>query len=406
MGASGIIPAIIAFLATSASISVHAQQNPLKQCVSAQTPLDFSSFPEPWVTAGTGMINTPEFQQLKARIDWSKIPKIPPRPAPSPQGPLNTTSYNITADPDCWWTATGCIKPKLPDVPPDISKCPQPGRQFVLGAAHMNNVNLPFPLRTTATLGYTFDDGPNCTQPYLYDFFAANNQKVDLFYIGSNVRFWPDAAKRGAEAGHHIAVHTWSHPLLTSLSNDDVLAELYYTKKIIKFVTGLTPKYFRPPQGDVDDRVRAIAWAIGLQNIQWNIDSFDWQMKPMGAKTPAEIDANFQGWIDKLNNGTFGESGAISLEHESNEYTMNKAIEWYPKIKAAFKHIMPVVSCHNIAHPYEETTVTFAGFDDVAAGKPASIVRLRKKSAASTLSPGWGLALLLTAAYTLRTLSA
>jgi hypothetical protein len=33
---------------------------------------------------------------------------------------------------------------------------------------------------------------------------------------------------------------------MTSLTNEEVLAELYYTQKAIKLTTGLTPKYWRP----------------------------------------------------------------------------------------------------------------------------------------------------------------
>ena len=41
------------------------------------------------------------------------------------------------------------------------------------------------------------------------------------------------------------------------------------TKKIIKDVTGVTPTFWRPPFGDVDNRVRAIATAMGLQTSIW-----------------------------------------------------------------------------------------------------------------------------------------
>ena len=67
-----------------------------------------------------------------------------------------------------------------------------------------------------------------------------------MFYIGSNVMAWPYGALRGVKDGHHLAGHTWSHQLMTSLSNQEVLAELYYTTKAIKYVTGLTPLYWRP----------------------------------------------------------------------------------------------------------------------------------------------------------------
>ena len=67
-----------------------------------------------------------------------------------------------------------------------------------------------------------------------------------MFYIGSNVLNWPYGALRGVKDGHHIAGHTWSHQLMTTLTNQEILAELYFTQKAIKYVTGITPKYWRP----------------------------------------------------------------------------------------------------------------------------------------------------------------
>jgi peptidoglycan/xylan/chitin deacetylase (PgdA/CDA1 family) len=71
-------------------------------------------------------------------------------------------------------------------------------------------------------------------------------------------------------AGHQLSVHTWSHPYLTKLTNEQIVAELGWTKKVIHDVTGVTPNTFRPPYGDIDDRVRAIAAQMGLTPIIWS----------------------------------------------------------------------------------------------------------------------------------------
>lgn len=70
-------------------------------------------------------------------------------------------------------------------------------------------------------------------------------------------------------SGHEISVHTWSHPALTKLTNEQIVAELGWTRKAIQAVTGVTPTTMRPPYGDIDDRVRAIALAMGLQPVIW-----------------------------------------------------------------------------------------------------------------------------------------
>jgi peptidoglycan/xylan/chitin deacetylase (PgdA/CDA1 family) len=60
--------------------------------------------------------------------------------------------------------------------------------------------------------------------------------------------------------GDDIAVHTWSHRYMTTLSNEEALAELAWTMQVIHDMTGgRVPRFWRPPYGDSDNRVRAIA---------------------------------------------------------------------------------------------------------------------------------------------------
>ena len=55
---------------------------------------------------------------------------------------------------------------------------------------------------------------------------------------------------------------------------------------MIRAVTGVTPKCWRPPYGDVDDRIRSIAAALNLTTIVWSYDSFDYN----GPSVQAEVD--------------------------------------------------------------------------------------------------------------------
>ncbi|CAG8805023.1 19070_t:CDS:2, partial [Racocetra fulgida] len=49
-------------------------------------------------------------------------------------------------------------------------------------------------------------------------------------------------------------------------------------------------------------------------------------------------------------------------QHELNNGTMSKAIEWYPKIKNAYKHVVPIASCMNVTQPYTESNYTYPSF--------------------------------------------
>ncbi|KAF0506319.1 chitin deacetylase [Gigaspora margarita] len=310
-----------------------------QECVPYSSPYDFSSgYPTIWETPTSDDFNTDEFQQVYNSIDWSQVPDIEPHQVVN--GGLDRSNYP-DSDPDCWWTYEQCSAPKAPGLQPDITICPEP-----------------------ETWGLTYDDGPNCTHNAFYDFLSENNQKATMFFIGSNVADWPNEAQRALTDGHQICVHTWSHPYMTSLSNEGVLAELYYARKAIKYVCGVTPLCWRPPYGDVDDRVRAIAQQLNLATIIWNLDTNDWDMEPVGSETPDQIDANFQSFVNMGQNGTFANSGCIVLEHEINNGTMSKAIEWYPKIKSAYQYVVPIATCMNITQPYAETNYTYPSFSE------------------------------------------
>ncbi|CAO3680042.1 unnamed protein product [Umbelopsis ramanniana] len=311
-------------------------------------PIVPTDWPSNWqVATSNGMNTSAEYTALYNSINWANAPNIQPHTM-GPDGALVTAGYDTVNDPDCWWTASQCVTPKAAGVLKDISACPEP-----------------------ETWGLTYDDGPNCSHNAFYDFLQQQNLKASMFYIGSNVMNWPYGAQRGVKDGHHIAVHTWSHPMMTTLSNQAVLAELYYATKMIKYVTGLTPLYWRPPLGDVDDRVRWIASQLNLTAIIWNLDTDDWAAGT--TVTVQQVQQNYQNFIQDGTNGTFASSGNIVLSHEINNMTMDFAIQNIPNIKKAYKNILDVATCMNISHPYVETSVSFAAFGSGSSGSNGSV---------------------------------
>ncbi|KAI8092210.1 chitin deacetylase [Gilbertella persicaria] len=319
---------------TVPSIKQTTSDNPTTECTyydpeTSLININNSEFPTVWdVATSNGMSKSAEFLSLYHSIDWTKAPKISVRTTDS-DGGLDSSKYDYDTDPDCWWSATTCTIPKLSDVNADIYKCDEP-----------------------ETWGLTYDDGPNCSHNAFYDFLQEKSLKATMFYIGSNVLDWPYGAMRGIKDGHHIASHTWSHPYMTTLTNKEVLAELYFTQKAIKLATGLTPRYWRPPYGDVDDRVRWIASQLGMTAVIWNLDTDDWAA---GDTTTVEaVEKTYQDYVDMGSNGTFANSGNIVLTHEINNTTMSLALEYLPKIQSSYKQVLNVATCANISYPYFE----------------------------------------------------
>ncbi|KAF8545861.1 hypothetical protein OG21DRAFT_1325721 [Imleria badia] len=137
--------------------------------------------------------------------------------------------------------------------------------------------------------------------------------------------------------------------------------------EVIKLVLGVTPTCWRPPFGDVDDRIRAIAHALGLRTIIWTYDSNDWRAGTANI-TDADIDADYEAFIELAQNGTFSTGGTIILTHELNNFTMSEAMKFYSQLKSAFKYLVPMGVATNQSQPYVETNYSLPNFDQYIAG--------------------------------------
>ncbi|MHB8846437.1 MAG: polysaccharide deacetylase family protein [Nitrospirota bacterium] len=72
-----------------------------------------------------------------------------------------------------------------------------------------------------------------------------------------------------------IANHAFRHPHMLEKDDERILAELKRTQAAIRKATGRKPKYFRPPFGEVDERLAKLAAQAGLITIQYDIASGD-----------------------------------------------------------------------------------------------------------------------------------
>ncbi len=127
-------------------------------------------------------------------------------------------------------------------------------------------------------IALTFDDGPHPEYTAkLLDILSKYGIQVTFFCIGQHVNDLADLVKREADEGHLVANHTFTHPHLPQLDDAAVSKELGDTNAAIQTAIGDAPAYFRPPYGETDDRVNALAEALGLTPIIWSVDSNDWQ---------------------------------------------------------------------------------------------------------------------------------
>ncbi|KAF9962967.1 chitin deacetylase [Mortierella alpina] len=272
----------------------------------------------------TPFTEDPQVQAWLKLVDFSKTPVFPP--SIKGECPVDTASIPKGR---CWWTCQKC------EDKDDIVVCPKVG-----------------------TWGLTYDDGPSPDSPRLYDVLKQHNTKATLFIVGSRAVSYPETLKRAYNEGHQIAIHTWSHAKITSLSNAEIVAELKWTEKAIFDVIGVSPIYWRPPYGDVDARARNIATQLGFKTAIWTqgFDTKDYEIPT--AATPETIVAAFKSWLVNIPNM---KTGFIVLEHDVLPEEVDVAVKGILPIAYAAKGLTmePIAQCLNDGKPYKEGAGTF-----------------------------------------------
>ncbi|UZJ52166.1 hypothetical protein CBS101457_001486 [Exobasidium rhododendri] len=202
------------------------------------------------------------------------------------------------------------------------------------------------------TVAFGIDDGPtpDGTPDYL-DVLSSNNISATHFLIGSAI-YWNMPTMQqliDASPSQHLAVHTWSHTLQTTKTDLEIVGDLGWVMQIIYDLSGKIPMFFRPPEGDVDNRVKAIAkYVLGLQTVLWTHDADDWCLREgtgtatsiascvASAPNLATVRKAQQSWASPKTNNT----GWITLNHETTDQA---AKAFAAMIKAAKKENWDIV---------------------------------------------------------------
>lgn len=108
------------------------------------------------------------------------------------------------------------------------------------------------------------DDGPDeLYTPAMLNIFAKVNGKATFFVVGINLEKLPDIARRALAEGHEIGNHTFSHPFLANMSEQEIEAELIKQENAIAHYLDIKPTVFRPPFFSFDEKVDNVAFKLG-----------------------------------------------------------------------------------------------------------------------------------------------
>ncbi|GAA3240880.1 polysaccharide deacetylase family protein [Dactylosporangium siamense] len=135
--------------------------------------------------------------------------------------------------------------------------------------------------RAAAATGYvalTFDDGPaGDNSRRLLQILAQKGVRATFFLRGDNTTTDPALARQESDAGHDIGNHSFTHPALSGLTDEQVRSELQRTTDALVAAGVPRPRLWRPPFGEVDDRLRAIGDSLGMSQVVFDNVPGDWE---------------------------------------------------------------------------------------------------------------------------------
>ena len=114
----------------------------------------------------------------------------------------------------------------------------------------------------------------------LIDILGRYGVKATFFVVGEWADKYPESVKALHDAGHEVMNHSNTHAHYPQLSAEEITADLEACNDKIEAVTGVRPTLVRLPYGDYDDNAIRAVRALGMEPIQWDVDSLDWKEIP------------------------------------------------------------------------------------------------------------------------------
>jgi peptidoglycan/xylan/chitin deacetylase (PgdA/CDA1 family) len=128
-------------------------------------------------------------------------------------------------------------------------------------------------------IALTIDDGPDPVwTPKILALLARYQIPATFCMIGRRAAAQPRLVAAVVDGGHHIANHTFTHPILfNTFTASQVRAEIdRATDAIVKASGGHRPTLFRAPGGAWSPSNLAVVAGAGMRPLDWSVDPRDW----------------------------------------------------------------------------------------------------------------------------------
>lgn len=126
-------------------------------------------------------------------------------------------------------------------------------------------------------IAITFDDGPHPQfTPEILELLRQSGAKATFFCIGKHIEAHPDLFRKIIDGGHSVGNHTYSHSgYFGFFSSKKVARELEKTNRVVKELTGLNMRLYRPAYGVTNPHIRKALKVTGLHSVGWSKRSLD-----------------------------------------------------------------------------------------------------------------------------------
>ena len=149
---------------------------------------------------------------------------------------------------------------------------------FVTASAAQRQLPIYCVERDQKYVSLTFDAAwGNEDTPELIRILEKYSVKATFFVVGAWAEKYPESVKALHEAGHEVMNHSDDHAHFNKLTSGQVTANINAASDKIEAITGVRPTLFRPPYGEYDDHVISAVRSLGVEPIQWDVDSLDWK---------------------------------------------------------------------------------------------------------------------------------
>ncbi|KAJ3042737.1 Carbohydrate esterase 4 protein [Rhizophlyctis rosea] len=195
------------------------------------------------------------------------------------------------------------------------------------------------------TAALTFDDGPYIYNTELRNTLKAAGMKTTFFLNGNNygcIFDYGSTLTALLADGHQIASHTWAHPDIATLTDDQLNYQMRKNEDAFMKLIGMTPTYFRPPFGSYNTQnTNLIMNTLGYRFIVWDTDSGD-----SSGYTVAQSEAAL---ASSLGSG----DQHIVLDHETHQETVQQIVPWIIKNYGSKYRWVTVAEClGDTSYPY------------------------------------------------------